>query len=109
LYFGLAAGPWDGLRPPSGNGATGPALSRHFRKGAALTRGTSGGVYGRRTYEIMGVMDGKDQPELTQKDHGDFVSGVAKSNGKWVVSRTLKSSRPQKTPRWCRVTVLHPC
>ncbi len=55
-----------------------PALSRHFIEQA---RGLTGAVYGRRMYEIMRYWD-DDLPDW---------------DGKWVVSRSLKSVGPNAT------------
>jgi len=74
---GVAGGP--GLPPP------GPALLRHFTD---QVRGLTGGLYGRRMYEIMRYWD-EDQPEWDADEH-DFAAAW-RAKPKWVVSRTLKS------------------
>jgi dihydrofolate reductase len=65
-----------------------PGLVHHFIE---HVRGLSGGVYGRRTYEIMQYWD-EDRPEWEQHDH-EFAAAW-RSQPKWVVSRSLKSVGP---------------
>ncbi len=71
----------QGMRP-------GPTLSRHFIE---QVRNLTGGVYGRRIYEIMRYWD-EDQPEWDAGDH-EFAA-VWRNHRKWVASRTLKSVGP---------------
>jgi dihydrofolate reductase len=68
-----------------------PALSRHFIE---QVRGLTGGVYGRRIYEIMCYWDA-DQPEWDAGDH-EFAAAW-RNQRKWIVSRTLKSVGPNAT------------
>ncbi|HTA64634.1 MAG TPA: dihydrofolate reductase family protein [Xanthomonadaceae bacterium] len=68
-----------------------PALFRHF---ISQVRDLTGGVYGRRMYEIMRYWD-DDQPEWDAEER-DFAA-VWRSLPKWVVSRSLKSVGPNAT------------
>jgi dihydrofolate reductase len=69
----------------------GPALSRHFLE---RVRGLAGGVYGRRTYEIMRYWE-EDKPDWDAEDL-DFAT-VWRNLPKWVVSRSLQSVGPNAT------------
>jgi dihydrofolate reductase len=71
--------------------APGPALFHHFIE---QVRGLTGGVYGRRMYEVMRYWD-EDHPEWTPEDR-DFATAW-QSQPKWVVSRSLKSVGPNAT------------
>ena len=89
LIFGLSQsldGYVDHLEMPPG-----PALSRHF---AEYVRLLAGGVYGRRTYEIMRYWE-EDQLEWDAEER-DFAA-TWRSLPKWVVSRSLKSVGPNAT------------
>ena len=68
--------------------APGPTLFRHFIKEA---QGQAGSVYGRRMYEIMRYWD-DDHPEWDAEERA-FVAAW-RTQPKWVVSRSLKSVRP---------------
>jgi len=68
-----------------------PVLFRHFIDHA---RHVKGGIYGRRTYEIMRYWE-TDDPEWTA-DFQEFAD-VWRRQKKWVVSRTLKSVGPNAT------------
>jgi dihydrofolate reductase len=74
-----------GLRPP------GPALSRHHIE---QTRELTGGVYGRRIYEIMRYWD-DDLPDWGPEEH-EFAT-VWRNQPKWVASRSLYSVGPNAT------------
>jgi len=63
-----------------------PPLFRHFME---QTRGLTGVVYGRRMYEIMSYWE-DDQPDWDADDR-EFAA-VWRSQRKWVVSRSLKST-----------------
>lgn len=65
-----------------------PVLFRHFIE---YTRGLTGGLYGRRVYEIMSYWD-QDDPDWTP-DLREFAQ-VWRGQKKWVVSRTLASVGP---------------
>lgn len=67
------------------------ALFRHF---SDWVRGLSGGVYGRRLYEIMRYWD-DDQPGWDAMER-DFAE-IWRRQPKWVVSRTLTSVGPNAT------------
>jgi len=69
----------------------GPALFRHFRE---QERDQTGGVYGRRTYEILRYWD-EDRPEWSAEER-DFAAAWRRQP-KWVVSRSLKSVGPNAT------------
>jgi dihydrofolate reductase len=69
----------------------GPALFRHF---IAQVRDLTGGVYGRRMYEIMRIWD-EDLPEWGAGER-DFAAAW-RSQPKWVVSRSMKSVGPNAT------------
>jgi dihydrofolate reductase len=69
----------------------GPALFRHFYK---KVRDLAGGVYGRRTYELMRYWD-EDRPEWSTEHH-DFAAAWRRLP-KWVVSRSLRSVGPAAT------------
>jgi dihydrofolate reductase len=89
LVFGLMQsldGYVDGELPPPG-----PALFRHFYE---WVRDQTGGVYGRRMYEVMRYWD-EDRPEWTKREQ-DFAAAWRKQP-KWVVSRSLKSVGPNAT------------
>jgi len=60
-------------------------LFRHFTN---HERGLAGGLYGRRTYEVMRYWD-EDQPEWDAPEY-DFAAAW-RTHPKWVVSSTLKS------------------
>ena len=68
-----------------------PALFRHFIE---LVRGSTGMMYGRRTYEIMRYWD-DDLPDWDAEDR-EFAA-VWRSRPKWVVSRSLQSIGPNAT------------
>lgn len=65
-----------------------PALFRHFIEQA---REQTGGIYGRRLYEIMRYWD-EDRPEWDAAER-DFAAAW-RSQTKWVVSRSLTSVGP---------------
>ena len=67
------------------------ALHRHF---SDHMRGLSGGLYGRRMYELMRYWDG-DQPE--GDDVGRAFAAAWQALPKWVVSKTLRSVGPNAT------------
>jgi dihydrofolate reductase len=69
----------------------GPVLFRHFTE---LVQGLTGGVYGRRVYELMQYWDG-DDPQWGE-DQRKFAIAWRRLP-KWVVSRTLKSVGPNAT------------
>ena len=69
----------------------GPELGRHFTE---RVRGSAGGLYGRRMYEVMRYWD-EDQPEWDAGDH-EFAA-IWRASAKWVVSRTLTSVGPNAT------------
>jgi dihydrofolate reductase len=69
----------------------GPALFRHF---IDQVRDLTGGIYGRRMYEIMRYWD-DDVPEWSPEDR-EFAAAWRKQP-KWVVSRSLKSVGPNAT------------
>ena len=69
----------------------GPALFRHF---VEHVRDLAGGVYGRRTYEIMRYWD-EDLPERDAEQR-DFAAAWRRQP-KWVVSRSLKLVGPNAT------------
>ena len=71
--------------------APGPALFRHFIE---QVRGLTGGVYGRRMYEVMSYWD-EDHPEWDAAER-DFAAAW-RGQPKWVVSRSLKSVGPNAT------------
>ncbi len=62
-----------------------PALFRHFIE---HERNLTGGVYGRRMYEVMRYWD-EDRADWGAEEH-DFAAAW-RSQPKWVVSRSLKS------------------
>jgi dihydrofolate reductase len=68
--------------------APGPELFRHF---CGVVRGQAGGVYGRRTYELLQYWD-EDRPEWGP-DERDFAAAW-RAHPKWVVSRSLKTVGP---------------
>jgi len=70
------------LGPPA------PAAFRHFIE---LVRGSTGMIYGSRTYEIMRYWD-EDLPDWDAVDREFAVAW--RSQPKWVVSRSLKSVGP---------------
>jgi dihydrofolate reductase len=84
---GFVDTPGDRLEMPP----PGPILGQHF---TAHAREVSGGIYGRRMYEIMRYWD-EDQPEWDAGDH-EFAA-VWRAQPKWVVSQTLKSVGPNAT------------
>lgn len=65
-----------------------PALFRHFIEQA---REQTGGIYGRRLYEIMRYWD-EDRPEWDAAER-DFAAAW-RNQTKWVVSRSLTSVGP---------------
>ena len=69
----------------------GPALFRHF---VERVRGLTGGVYGRRVYEIMRYWY-EDDPEWSA-DRREFAIAWRRLP-KWVASRSLKSVGPNAT------------
>jgi dihydrofolate reductase len=71
--------------------APGPALFRHF---CEQERDLTGGVYGRRTYEILRYWD-EDHREWGPEER-DFAAAWRR-HPKWVVSRSLKSVGPNAT------------
>lgn len=71
--------------------APGPALFRHF---VERERDLAGGVYGRRTYEILRYWD-EDDPEWSAVER-DFAAAWRR-HPKWVVSRSLKAVGPGAT------------
>ena len=78
---GYVAGEEDGpesFRPSA-------ELFHHFTN---HERGLAGGLYGRRTYELMRYWD-EDRPEWNALEH-DFAAAW-RAHPKWVVSRTLRS------------------
>ena len=70
------------------------ALFRHFIE---QVRGLTGSVYGRRMYEVMRYWD-EDRPDWDPEQR-EFAT-VWRRQPKWVVSRSLKTARPQCHP--CR-------
>jgi len=68
--------------------APGLTLFQHF---IAQVRASTGGVYGRRTYEVMQYWD-DDDPTWTSA-YRDFAAAWRRQR-KWVVSRTLRSVGP---------------
>ena len=68
-----------------------PVLFRHF---CEHERGLAGGVYGRRTYELLRYWD-EDRVEWSA-DERDFAAAW-RCHPKWVVSRSLKSVGPNAT------------
>ena len=89
LVFGLAQsldGYVDLEMPPPG-----PVLFRHFYE---WVHDQTGGIYGRRTYEVMSYWD-EDRHEWGQAER-DFAAAWRKQP-KWVVSRSLKSVGPNAT------------
>jgi hypothetical protein len=74
-----------------------PVLFRHFIE---QMRGLTGSLYGRRMYEVMRYWD-EDFPEWDAEER-DFAAAW-RSQPKWVVSRSLKSSAP--TPPLSRMTI----
>jgi hypothetical protein len=64
------------------------ALFRHFIE---HVRGLAGIVYGRRMYEVMRYWD-EDQSDWGSEEL-DFA-GARRRQPKWVVSRSLRSVRP---------------
>jgi dihydrofolate reductase len=71
--------------------APGPSLFRHFIE---QMRSLTGGVYGRRMYEVMRIWD-EDLPEWGAEER-DFAAAW-RSQPKWVVSRSLNSVGPNAT------------
>jgi dihydrofolate reductase len=71
--------------------APGASLFRHFTE---QVRDLTGGVYGRRMYEVMRYWD-EDHPEWSA-DERDFAAAW-RCQPKWVVSRSLKSVGPNAT------------
>ena len=71
--------------------APGVALFRYF---IDLVRGFSGGLYGRRVYEMLRYWD-EDRPEW-DADQREFAAAW-RAQPKWVVSRTLSSVGPNAT------------
>ena len=71
--------------------APSPTLFRHFIE---QVRDQAGSVYGRRLYEVMRYWD-EDRPEWDAEER-DFAAAWQKQP-KWVVSRSLKSVRPNAT------------
>jgi dihydrofolate reductase len=69
-------------------GPPGPALFAHF---VGHERGLSGGIYGRRVYELLRYWD-EDRAEWTELER-DFASAW-RAHPKWVVSHSLKSVGP---------------
>jgi dihydrofolate reductase len=69
----------------------GPQLHRHFTD---RVHGISGGLYGRRMYEVMRYWD-EDQPGWDPVER-EFASAW-RAHPKWVVSRTLKTVGPNAT------------
>jgi dihydrofolate reductase len=81
----------DGFVDHQKLGPPAPDVARHFLE---YTRGLAGGVYGRRTYEIMRYWD-DDQPDW---DAGDRAfAAVWRAQPKWVVSRSLTAVGPNAT------------
>ena len=68
-----------------------PALFRHFIE---QVRDLTGGVYGRRMYEVMRYWD-DDHPEWGAEERG--FAAAWRRQPKWVVSRSLKSVGPNAT------------
>ena len=68
-----------------------PALFRHFIEQA---RDLTGGVYGRRIYEVMRYWD-EDRPEWGAEQH-EFAAAWRRQP-KWVVSRSWNSVGPNAT------------
>lgn len=69
----------------------GPELFRHFYE---WVRGQSGGVYGRRMYQVMRYWD-EDHPEW---DEAQCAFAEAwRRQPKWVVSHSLRSVGPNAT------------
>ena len=85
---GYVAGVDGGLEvfPPPGVG-----LFRYFTD---LVRGFSGGLYGRRVYEMLRYWD-EDRPDW-DADQREFAA-VWRAQPKWIVSRTLTSVGPNAT------------
>jgi dihydrofolate reductase len=68
-----------------------PAIFRHFIQ---QVRDLTGMVYGRRMYEVMRYWD-EDLPDWDAEERE--YAAVWRSRPKWVVSRSLKSVRPNAT------------
>lgn len=68
--------------------------SASFRHFTDLVAGLTGGVFGRKIYELLTYWD-KDQPDWDAGDR-EFAA-VWRRLPKWVVSRTLKSVGPNAT------------
>lgn len=68
-----------------------PALFRHWIE---QVRGVTGGVYGRRMYEVMRYWD-EDRPEWTPEERA--FATAWRNQPKWVVSGSLKSVGPNAT------------
>jgi dihydrofolate reductase len=71
--------------------APGPVLFQHF---IGQMRGLSGGIFGRRMYDLMRYWD-EDQPGWTADDH-DFAAAWRRLP-KWVVSRSTAPVGPNAT------------
>ena len=69
----------------------GPGLFRHW---IDCVRGSAGGIYGRRLYEIMRYWD-EDRPEWSA-DEREYAEAW-RSRPIWVASRSLKSVGPNAT------------
>ena len=94
LVFGLMQS-LDGYvsGPPGEAGLPMPDEALHAHFSAELTRFT-GGLYGRRMYEIMRYWDA-DQPD--QNASGEAFAAAWRAKHKWVVSRSLKEVGPNAT------------
>ncbi len=90
LVFGLMQS-LDGYVDHMALGPPDSALSRHLTE---HMRDLAGGVYGRRTYEIMRYWD-EDHPGWDAEDH--HFAALWRAKAKWVVSRSSKAVGPNAT------------
>ena len=67
-----------------------PTLFRHWIEHA---RGLTGSLYGRHIYEVMRIWD-EDLPEWGAEERA--FAAAWRSLPKWVVSRLVEVSRPQR-------------
>lgn len=84
---GYVAGPEGGPGLPMPD----DALNQHF---SAQMNGVTGGLYGRRMYEIMRYWD---EDQSGPDEAGNDFGAAWRAKPKWVVSRTLKSVGPNAT------------
>ena len=90
LVYGLSQS-LDGYVDHMKLGPPPPAAYRHFIE---VTRGLTGVIYGRNTYEIMRYWE-EDLREWDAEDRE--LAEVWRSQPKWVVSRSLESVGPNAT------------